>query len=277
MKINTEFSTIYISSEIDKILTEIFKELESQKVFILVGGLGTRLRSVIKDVPKPMAPVEGKPFLYYRLMQLKRVGLHRIVFCSGYLSEIIEEYFGDGSKFDMEIEYSIEEQPLGTAGAIKNAEKYVDGPFFMMNGDTYMIFQPKPMLDFINQKNGKYCILLTTPHVEGQEGLISVDENHRIVSFVEKPEKPEKPERYEKPEISAPFSLINAGIYYLSPDILDYIPLNKKISIERDVFPEMLQRDEKIYGFEYHDYFIDIGIPENYNRFCNDVENHKIR
>jgi NDP-sugar pyrophosphorylase family protein len=236
----------------------------SEKIFILVGGLGTRLKPIISDIPKPMAPIDGKPFLWYKLMQFKSVGFKNFVFCAGYLSDYISDYFGDGSNFGVKIDYSVEKEPLGTAGAIANAEKFIDGPFFIGNGDTYLDFEAKPMLNFINEKKGKYGMLLTKPHEKGQEGMVVVDADGLITDFVEKPEK------------EVPGRQINAGVYLIHPDILELIPKSKKISMEKDVFPELITRNEPFYGFGYEGYFIDIGLPKNYHRFCQDIENKKI-
>ncbi len=230
------------------------------KIFILVGGLGTRLRSVVSELPKPMAPVEGKPFLWYKLQQLKHVGFRNFVFCSGYMSSIIKDFFGDGNKWDVSIEYSHEEKPLGTAGALLNAKSLINAPFFMCNGDTYLNFEPKPMLDFAELKKAKHCMLLTDPHEQGQEGLVKLNRDNKILDFIEKP----------KQNIDLP--VINAGIYYLSPDILKHIPKNKKCSLEREVFPNIVGEEKSFYGYKYEGYFIDIGIPKNYKQFCKDVK-----
>ncbi len=247
-------------------MTDLNPDTIDEKIFILVGGLGTRLRSVVSDVPKPMAPVEGKPFLWYKLQQLKSVGFRNFVFCAGYLSEIIEDYFHDGKVFGVKIEYSHEDKRLGTAGAMWNARDLVDGPFFMCNGDTYLNFNPHPMLNFIEKKDAKYVMLLTEPHEKGQEGVVSVDEDDRIKSFVEKPDD----------ENLLNQNYINAGIYYLHPDVIDLIPADQKVSIEREIFPKMLEKNTPFYGYEYEGYFIDIGIPKNYDRFCDDVKSGKI-
>jgi NDP-sugar pyrophosphorylase family protein len=236
----------------------------NEKIFILVGGLGTRLRSIISAVPKPMAPILDKPFLWYKIMQLKQVGFRRFVFLAGYLSKIIEEYFGNGSQFGIEIEYSVEKEPLGTGGALKNAEKFIDGPFFICNGDCYLDFNPIPMLTMSKKFDADYVILLTIPEIKGSYGIVVTDRNGRILQFVEKPDH----------DIGSP--LINAGIYYFNPKIMKYLENLHKCSIERDIFPQLVNEGATFYGTEYKGYFIDIGVPENYIRFIADVEAKKI-
>lgn len=243
-----------------------FSEL---KAFILVGGLGTRLKSVISEVPKPMAPIEGKPFLYYKLMQMKQMGIKKIVFCSGYMHEIIEEYFGNGSKFGLNIEYSIEKEPLGTAGAIKNAESFIDGPFFMMNGDTYLNVDFKHLWKYYLDKKAYNLMLLTAPHLVGQEGIVVVDPNMKILEFLEKPGI----EIIKK--LNSPY--INGGVYLLQPDILNEIPAGVKCSIEKDVFPKTVGKNKMFFGCQYDGLFIDIGIPKNYEKFISLVKEEKIQ
>lgn len=242
------------------------------KAFILVGGLGTRLKSVVSNVPKPMAPIEGKPFLYYKILQIKKAGIRNIVFCSGYLHEKIEEYFGNGSKFGVNIEYSIESELLGTAGAIFNASQFIerDVPFFVLNGDTYLDINFEQMWNFYIKVQAKYLMLLAAHHRKGHEGVVVVDKNMKINKFV------------EKPEISFIESLdtpyINGGVYLLCSEILNLIPKGQKSSLEAEIFPKLVQKNEALYGVEYpHDaYFIDIGVPENYSRFIEDVKCNKI-
>ena len=235
----------------------------SNKFFIIIGGLGTRLRPIISKVPKVMATINKKPFLWYKIMQLKTNGFRNFVFCVGYLSRVIIEYFGNGSKMGINIEYSIEKDPLGTAGAIRNASKYIDKPFFCGNGDTYQNFDGSSMLNYLHHKKAKYGVLLTDPKEKGQEGVILQNNNGKIIKFNEKP-------KYQLENFK-----LNAGIYYFSPEILNFIP-NGKSSLEKEIFPIIINKNELIYGFDYNGYFIDIGLPKNYNQFTEDVKKGKI-
>ncbi|MHA1727432.1 MAG: nucleotidyltransferase family protein [Promethearchaeota archaeon] len=245
-------------------------KLSKLKVLILVGGLGTRLRTIISDVPKPMAPIgrKNKPFLYYKLMQLKNSGLKNIVFCSGYMNQIIQDYFGDGEKFGINIEYSIEKEPLGTAGAIKNAEKFIDGPFFMMNGDVYINIKYRELFLEYKEKKADYIMSLAELKGNVSGGIVVVNSNMKIIKFLEKPGA-EVIKTMDSP-------YINAGVYLLSPQILDLIPKNQKSSIEREIFPKLVGSDAHFYGSKYRGYFIDIGAPENYYQFVRDVEANEI-
>ena len=197
-------------------------------------------------------------------MQLKQAGFLKFVFLSGYLSNIIEKFFGNGSQFGVEIEYSVESEPLGTGGALKNAEKFIDGPFFICNGDCYLNFDPNPMLKMNQKCQAENVILLTIPEIKGSYGIVVTAPNGKILQFVEKPDY----------DIGSP--LINAGIYYFTPKIMNYLKGLHKCSIERDIFPKLIKDGAPFYGIVYKGYFIDIGVPENYNRFITDVESKKI-
>ena len=234
------------------------------QVLILVGGLGTRLRSEVSDVPKPMAPILNKPFLEYKLSQLKAVGAKNIIFCAGYLHEIISDYFGDGSNWDLNIEYSIEHERLGTAGAIKNAENLIQDDFFAMNGDTYLKLDLAEMKRFHYDNNADFTMAVTDPRLEGQEGLVEITEEGIITGFKEKA-APTK----ENP-------VINGGVYFFKKPLLKEIPPGEKVSLEYDIFPKIIENHWKIVGFPYHGYFVDIGVPENYKTFIEDVKTQKI-
>ncbi|MHA1339521.1 MAG: nucleotidyltransferase family protein [Promethearchaeota archaeon] len=248
-------------------------KLEEFKALILVGGLGTRLKKIVKDVPKPMADILGKPFLYYKIIQMKNAGIRNIIFCSGYMHKIIEDYFKDGQKFDIKIEYSIEEELLGTAGAIKNAEHLLEKnkPFFVLNGDTYLNVDFQAMLEQYKEKNALHLMLLAFPRRLQQVGNVHINKKGEITSFIEKPDKK------TLKSIKAPY--INGGVYLLSPEILDIIPKNQKCSLEKEIFPKIIGEGKRFYGFIYpkEEYFIDIGIPENYTKFIEGVKAKKIK
>lgn len=242
--------------------------LSELKAFILVGGLGTRLRKIISEVPKPMAPIEGKPFLHHKLMQLKKNGLKNIVFCSGYLSDIVENYFGNGNKMGLNIKYSTEEKALGTGGAIKNAEQFITGNFIVMNGDVYIDANIGKIVSFYIEKKADYVMTLTAVQKNLVGGIVTLDSNMKVLEFLEKPDI--------KVIQSMRSPLLNAGLYMLSPEILKIIPKNKKCSIERGIFPKLIGPDKKFYGFTHTGYFIDIGIPDNYYKFIDDIKNGRI-
>jgi len=202
---------------------------------ILVGGIGERLRPITENIPKPMVPVNGRPFLQYHIEELKKAGIKDIVLCAGYLSHKIQEYFGDGSKFGVKISYSVEKKPLGTAGAIKNAEKYINGTFLVLNGDSYLQLDYNKLINFHKSKKAKLTISLLEIKDPRRYGLVSIDESAKIISFDEKTTNPKG-------------KLINGGVYLVKPDILKVIPGSVKVSLEKEIFPQLIKQ-ENVYGF----------------------------
>lgn len=221
------------------------------KVFILAGGFGTRLRSKISDLPKSMAPVAGRPFLEWQLMALKAQGFADIVLCLGYLSDKIIDYFGDGSKFGVKIDYSIEEEPLGTAGAIRNASDFIDDTFLLLNGDTFFDVDYRALLDFHEGKEAALSLSLVMVEDATRYGSVRIDINSRVAGFEEK-----RPDALE-------LGYINAGVYAIEPSILDYIAPGKAVSLENEIIPTIISK-EPVFGYVSDGYFIDIGTPDSY-------------
>ena len=226
------------------------------KALILCGGLGTRLRNVVSDVPKPMALVNNKPFLEYILNWLTFHGIRDVIFLAGYKADKIEEYFHDKFK-GMNLRYSIEPKPLGTAGAIKYAsQKYDIGKdFILINGDTYFDLELENMIEFHKSKSALATIALKLSDNTDRYGLVSVDDTFKITKFLEK-EKSKEP------------GFINAGVYVLNHKILDLIPLDKAYSIEKEIFPQFSDKED-LYGYPDGGRFIDIGIPADYKKAQN--------
>lgn len=223
------------------------------KALILVGGLGTRLRSQVSDLPKSMAPIAGKPFLEWQLMMLKAQGFHNIVLCTGYLADPIVEYFGDGSKFGLNIDYSFEEEPRGTAGAIRNASGFIDGTFLLVNGDTFFDMDCNSLLDFHEVKGAMVSLALTMVEDVSRYGSVTIDINGRVKSFKEK-----------SPNIQT-FGYINAGVYVVERAVMDHIAEDTAVSLEKDVIPKIINRG-LVYGYVSEGYFVDIGTPESYEQ-----------
>ena len=213
---------------------------------LLAGGLGTRLRSVVADRPKPMALIGDKPFMEYVVRELKNHGITEIVFAVGYKGSMVEEYFGDGERLGIKVSYAYEETLLGTAGAIKNAGRLVtDERFFVLNADTFY------------QNLDMALVLREVPDVSRYGRAVL--EGDRLTAFD------------EKTEGTSP-GTINGGVYYMKRALLDEIP-EGKVSLEHDMIPKWLSGGEKALGGIVNDgYFIDIGIPEDYYRFIDDVE-----
>lgn len=230
---------------------------------LLAGGLGTRLRSVVSDRPKPLADVCGKPFMEYLILELKKHGVSHIIMAVGYKGSMVEEYFGDGSSLGIKIEYSYEETQLGTAGAIKNAEKFLEDPeFLVLNADTFYQAAYEELIEFYNGHDFDMAIVLRRVHDKSRYGSVSVN-GHVITGF------------NEKSSDKVP-GVINGGIYLMSRKVLDYIPMNRKCSLENEVIPQMLSESRKIGAVINDGYFIDIGVPKDYYLFIEDVKSKKI-
>lgn len=245
------------------------------KAFILTGGLGTRLRSVVSDRQKTMALVAGKPFLEYQISLLKKHGITDIVFCVGYMADSIKNYFGDGSRIEMNIIYSEEDEPLGTAGAIKKAEKYVEDTFIVINGDTFTKLDFSKIIEFHKQKNSIFTIGLTEVNDKSRYGSVDIKEDGLIVSFNEKV-KQEEAEKIKEEKGRGIInknerkSLINCGVYIFNKEVLNYIPKDKICSFEFDILPKLVST-KQVFGYKWNGYFIDLGVPDSYAQLNKDV------
>lgn len=235
------------------------------QALILVGGLGTRLRQVVSDRPKPMAPVSNKPFLEYLISNLKLHGINNIILAVGYMGTMIEDYFRDGSSLEVNIKYSYEREQLGTAGAIKNAESLINEEnIVVLNGDTFFNIDYKALVEFNNIKNSKFTMVLRTICDSKRYGTVDIDNNNKILKFTEKDDKCKS-------------NIINAGIYIIHRSILEYIPNNEKYSLENNLMKDLLKDNIDIYGKVMDGYFIDIGIPEDYYKFVNNVKSGVVK
>jgi len=229
------------------------------QALILAGGLGTRLRAVLSDKPKPMATIGGKPFIEYQIAWLKKHEVTDLVLCVGYRHEQIRDYFADGERWGIKIRYSVEEELQGTAGALKLAQRYVTGPFWVLNGDSYFDIDPGKLAQFHQQmkaeRGGLGTLALTDKQDARDYGAVTLSAKNEILRFEEK---------------SAPVGAaktINAGIYILEPEILNAIPAAQKVSLERETFPFVLQQGHVLFGYRSSGYFIDIGTPQGYLEF----------
>jgi len=223
------------------------------QAIVLVGGEGTRLRPLTYGTPKPMVPIMNVPFLARTLERLYAAGIRDVILPAGYMPQAITEYFGDGSRIGMNVTYVIEDEPLGTAGAIKNVEQHINGPFFVLNGDILTSLDLKAMMAYHREKNGLGILHLITVDDPSAFGCVVHDANGRISQFVEKP-----------PKGSEPTNEINAGTYLLERSVLDMIPAGRNVSIERETFPNILASGQALYAYTTNDYWIDVGRPENY-------------
>ncbi len=221
---------------------------------LLVGGMGTRLMPLTRDTPKPMLPIAGLPVTEHQLMAAKRAGITTIVLATSYLSDVFTPYFGDGSQWGLDVRYAVEESPLGTGGAIKNAAAALnlkagsDEPIVIFNGDVLSSHNLAKQIQEHVAHNADVTLHLT--HVEDARayGCVPVDESGRVTAFLEKMENPIT-------------NTINAGSYVFHPSVIETIAANTVVSVERDVFPALVTAGKKIYGYIEDAYWLDIGTP----------------
>jgi mannose-1-phosphate guanylyltransferase len=220
---------------------------------VLVGGEGTRLRPLTLETPKPMIPVMNVPFLELTVRRLKDAGIDDVIMPAGYLPEAITSYFGDGSRWGLRVRYVIETTPLGTAGALKNIEHLITGPFFVLNGDVLTSLDLRAMLAAHERKGGGGMLHLIRVDDPSAFGCVVHDADGQVTAFVEKPKREE-----------APTNEVNAGTYLLEREILDAIPAGRPVSIERETFPQLIAAGKPLYAYTTGDYWIDLGKPEAY-------------
>ncbi len=235
------------------------------QAILLCGGMGTRLRSVVSDRPKPMADICGKPFLQYLLEMLRDKGITEVIFALGYMGEMIEEYFQDGSVFGLKIAYSYEEEPLGTGGAIRNAlPKILEEEVLVLNADTYFPMDYQGLLCFHQENDGDFSLATRGVPDISRYGAVRRDAAGRILAWNEKLEDGGQPLAGE----------INGGIYVMKKSLIAEIPEGKQ-SLEQDCIPKWLSEGKRIFGLPFDGYFMDIGIPKDYQQFITDVEQGK--
>jgi NDP-sugar pyrophosphorylase family protein len=228
---------------------------------ILCGGLGKRLRSIVDDRPKVMSEINGKPFLEILIKYIKCFGFKKIILCTGHLGHMIQNYFGNGIKYDIEIVYSQEEVALGTAGAIKNAERIISSnPFFVLNGDSFTRINFYTLISFHLQNDADISIPLVKIKRPSRYGTVSIGDNSRITQFLEKDE-------------TCSEGWVNTGVYLLSKKILASIPLNSFFSLEKNILSDQTN-NFRIFGMPVDCKFIDIGTPESYSHLAKNYNDY---
>jgi mannose-1-phosphate guanylyltransferase len=230
------------------------------KAVILVGGEGTRLRPLTCNTTKAMVPILNMPFLEYLIRYLKEHGISDIILAMSYLPDHIQGYFGDGAELGVHLTYLIEEEPLGTAGAIKNAEAFLDETFLVFNGDVLTAIDLTAMISRHRKIKPKVSIALTPVEDPTIYGVVETGDKGMVKRFVEKPSWEE-----------VTTNMINAGIYVLEPEVLGYIPPSTPSSLERRLFPQLLEMGKPISGYPSDSYWIDIGTPEKYIKVQHDL------
>lgn len=232
------------------------------KALILVGGLGTRLRPLSVNTPKAMMPVLNVPFMGHVVGRLVRHGVTEVIFTRGHLAGQMERYFGNGSGFGVKVTYVDETRPLGTAGGIKNCQSLLgDSTFLVLNGDVYSRIDYTAMLRVHREKGAMATIALTAVDNPAAFGLVETESDGCIRRFIEKP---------KADEITT--NMINAGCYLLEPAVLDYIPEDTAVSIERQTFQSLLADARLFCGFDISGtYWIDMGNREKYFQLNTDL------
>jgi len=230
------------------------------KAVILIGGLGTRLRPFTLHTPKPLLPLLGKPFLSYLIDKCRIFGIQDIILCTAYKPETFRSVFGSGERLGVRLHYVHETSPLGTGGAIKNAEALIDDETLILNGDILMDVDFKELFTFHRQKKAAVTLTLTPVEDPTSYGLIELKADGSIQRFLEKP----KPE-----EVTC--NTINAGAYIFNKSVFQEIPANVIVSIERDTFPKLLQKGFSCFGMLFNGYWLDMGTAAKYAQAHSDL------
>jgi mannose-1-phosphate guanylyltransferase len=235
-------------------------KLQNTKAVILVGGPGTRLQPLTDNIPKSLVPVLNRPFMEHTFAYLRHYGIEDILLTLSYLPETIRSYFGDGRRAGVRLSYYIEEEPLGTAGAVKNAEELLDNTFVVLNGDVFTDIDLADMFAFHRRNNAAATISLKWVDDPSAFGVVETDDSGRVRAFIEKP-----------PAAQATTNWINAGIYILEPDVLKQVPAGTHYMFERGLFPGLLDSGQRVFGYTFQGYWMDTGTLEYYYTLNNDL------
>ncbi|HWR36301.1 MAG TPA: nucleotidyltransferase family protein [Clostridia bacterium] len=232
---------------------------------ILAGGLGTRLRSVYHSGPKSMAPVGGRPFLEYLLMQLKNCGVREVILCVGFKRSYIQRWAGKGRRWGLDLHYSVEGEPKGTAGALSlAADKIGKRSFLLLNGDSIVDCDIATMVSAHRQRRALVTMALPAVSHSGRYGSVRLDNDGCVRAFVEKQARGDADVTQS--------SLINGGVYVFEPEVLDLIPQGRQVSLEKEILPSLV--GDRFLGFKTTGYFIDIGVPEDFTRAQSELREH---
>ncbi len=218
---------------------------------ILVGGKGTRLHPLTERTRKDMLPLVDRPLLAYTFDHLRRHGVERAILSCGYLPTQIQEYFGEEAN-GLALEYKVEARPLDTGGAIRFAAEGLGETFLAVNGDSLREADLARLIEFHRERGAAATILLAPVADPSGYGLVRLNGDGTVRNFLEKP----RPEEIDT-------NLINAGVYVLEPEVLDLIPPGRPVSIEREVFPRLVEAGS-LYGLALPGYWLDVGTPESY-------------
>ncbi len=236
------------------------------KVVIIAGGQGTRIASVNSEIPKSMIPIAGKPVIEYEIELARRYGFTDFLLIIGYLGDQIERYFGDGSKWGINIEYYHEEKPLGTAGALGFLKDKLTDDFFVFYGDTVTDFDMPAMLDFHKSKQADATLFVHPNDHPYDSDIVDLDADCRVRGILTKPH----------PEGFVSHNIVNAALFIFSPKVLDMIEPGVKSHIEKDVLPRCMRNGMRLFGYTSFEYIKDMGTPDRYEAVCSDVIGGKV-
>lgn len=236
------------------------------KAVILAGGEGKRLKSVTGELPKPMVPLIGMPVLERIVGHLRRAGFTELCCALCYRPEVIRDYFGDGSRFGVHMEYREQTEPIGTAGSVLQCRDfYGDEDFLVMSGDAVTDFDLAVLMERHKRARAAATIALHPNAEPLQYGLVLLDRDSRVRHFVEKPDWPQ-----------VVTNLVSTGIYVLSPKAMRYVPEGQTFDFAKDLFPMLLSGGERILGVPMEGYWCDIGTPRAYYQCCLDLLDGKV-
>jgi NDP-sugar pyrophosphorylase family protein len=243
------------------------KKMTENKAMVLAAGLGTRLRPLTDLISKPMAPIVNKPVMEHIIELLVKHNFRDIVCNLHWFPEAIKDYFGDGTKWEINISYSYEEVLLGTAGGVKNVESFFKGQtFLIISGDALTDINITEVMEFHKMKGGIATLVLTEVEDPSQFGIVLLDDDKKIIGFQEKPLSGEEKS-----------NLANSGIYVFEPEIFNYIPKGSFCDFGKNIFPDLLEKQVAYYGFKHNQYWNDVGNLEEYQRGNFDALEGKVR
>jgi mannose-1-phosphate guanylyltransferase/phosphomannomutase len=235
------------------------------KAVLMAGGEGTRLRPLTSNQPKPMVNIFNKPVMEYIIELLKSHDIKDIIVTLQFLPQLIKNYYGDGNDLGVNLSYAIEDEPLGTAGSVKNAEDFLKERFIVISGDALTDFDLKKAVAFHKKKKSFATLVLTRVKNPLEFGVVITNEKGKIKRFL------------EKPNWGQVFSdTVNTGIYVLEPEVLSHIPKGKSVDFSKDLFPKLLAEGYPLYGYIADGYWCDIGSLEQYSEVHSDILNNKV-
>lgn len=226
---------------------------------VLVGGQGMRLRPLTLSAPKPMLPLAGVPFLRHLLVRIRQAGIQHVILGTSYKAEVFADYFGDGSELGLDLEYVVEDEPLDTGGAIRNvADRLRAADVLVFNGDVLSAVDLPKLLETHRESGADATLHLVKMSDPSQFGCVPTDTDGRVTQFLEKTADP-------------PVDQINAGCYVFRREVIDEIPSGRRVSVERETFPQLLSSGARVQGHVDSAYWLDMGTPRAFARASADL------